>query len=156
MDDREIGENSENTQNKRRWWVAAISYQMAVYGGVRTALRGQDLFRQVQQIIERYQLYPDPKRARRQGWKRLPTIRKKRITKLIKEPKTGFLVGIDTLIPNQGRKRFYMLTALDAHSRWGIRPRLQEPQLENGGSVPSRPAEEHARNDQECPDGQRQ
>lgn len=74
---------------------------------------------QVQKIIERYQLYPDPKRARRQAFRRLHSIRKQRITKLIKEPKAGFLVGIDTVILSQAKNRFFMLTALDAHSRWG-------------------------------------
>lgn len=75
---------------------------------------------QVQKIIERYLLYPDVKRARRVAYKRLHAIKKKRITKLIKEPKTGFLVCIDTVVLNQENQRFYMLTALDAHSRWGF------------------------------------
>ncbi len=75
---------------------------------------------QVQKIIERYQLYPDVKRARRLAYKRQYAEKKQRITKLIKEPKTGFLVSIDTVILRQGKATFSMFTALDRHSRWGF------------------------------------
>ena len=75
---------------------------------------------QVQRMIERYQLYPDKKRARRIALKRLNSPKKQRVTKLIREPKTGFLVSLDTVILRHDNKTFYMLTALDRHSRWGF------------------------------------
>jgi len=44
-------------------------------------------------------------------------LRKKRITELLKEPRTGFLVEIDTIVIYWANERRYILTAIDYHSR---------------------------------------
>lgn len=71
----------------------------------------------IQQIIERHQLYPNPKQAHNTAKKRRLAWKKKRITELTTKPSTGFLFGIDTVVRHfQGQKR-YILTAVDRFSR---------------------------------------
>lgn len=71
----------------------------------------------VQQVIERFHLYPNPKRAENTAKKRRRAWKKKRITELTTKPKPGFLFGIDTVVRHfQGEKR-YILTAIDRFSR---------------------------------------
>jgi transposase InsO family protein len=71
----------------------------------------------VQRVIQRHQLYPNPKRAENTAKKRRLAWKKKRITELVQKPKPGFLVGIDTIVLwLHGHKR-YVLTAVDRYSR---------------------------------------
>jgi transposase InsO family protein len=70
----------------------------------------------IQQVIQRYKLYPNPKRAENTAKKRQRAVAKKRITELVKEPATGFLFCLDTIVLHWGAKR-YILTAIDRHSR---------------------------------------
>ena len=86
---------------------------------------------QVQRIIERFQLYPDVKRARRIAWKRQHAVKKLRITKLAKEAKTGFLVCLDTIVVRHENRKLYIFTALDRHSRWGIARCYKSPSSKN-------------------------
>lgn len=72
---------------------------------------------QIQKVIQRYRLYPSPKRAENTARKRRRAVAKRRITDLVSRPETGFLFGIDTVVLwLQGTKR-YVLTAIDRHSR---------------------------------------
>jgi transposase InsO family protein len=71
----------------------------------------------VQQVIERFQLYPNPKQAHNTAKKRRRAWKKKRITELTVKPYPGALFCIDTVVRHfEGTKR-YILTAIDRHSR---------------------------------------
>lgn len=72
----------------------------------------------VQQVIERFGLYPNLKRARCTARKRQLAWKKKRITELTTKPLPGFLFCLDTVVRHfEGQKR-YILTAVDRHSRF--------------------------------------
>lgn len=74
----------------------------------------------IQQVIERFCLYPNPKRARHTARKRRLAWKKKRITDLQTKPSTGFLFCLDTVVRHfEGAKR-YILTAVDRHSRFAF------------------------------------
>ena len=72
----------------------------------------------VQRVIEAYRLYP----RRRKPKQRHPAAgyAKKRITELTaKQPSTGFLLHLDTIVLHLFGVKRYILTALDHHSRLG-------------------------------------
>lgn len=71
---------------------------------------------QIQKVIQRYRLYPNPKRAENTAKKRQRAVVKKRITELVKKPHTGFLFSLDTIVCHWEQKR-YILTAIDRFSR---------------------------------------
>lgn len=71
----------------------------------------------VQQVIERFQLYPNPQRACNTAKKRRRALKKKRITELTTQPSTGFLFCIDTVVRHFNGEKRYILTAIDRHSR---------------------------------------
>lgn len=71
----------------------------------------------VQRVLETYRLYP--KRRRKQRHPRI-SYTKKRITELTtKQPVTGFLVHLDTIVLHLCGVKRYILTGLDHHSRLG-------------------------------------
>lgn len=71
----------------------------------------------VQQVIERHNLYPNPKGAHNTARKRRLAWKKKRITELTTKPKTGFLFCMDTVVRQFCGQKRYILTAIDRHSR---------------------------------------
>ena len=71
----------------------------------------------IQRIIQKYKLYPNPKKTAKITKKRLKAIKKKRVTELKKKPKNGFLLCLDTIeIRRQNLKR-YIFTAIDNYSK---------------------------------------
>lgn len=72
---------------------------------------------QVQKVIQRFELYPDKRRAEKIARKRRCAFQKKRITQLLKEPKPGYLVSVDTVVIHSAGLTRYILTALDRYSR---------------------------------------
>lgn len=69
----------------------------------------------VQRVIETYRLYPRPRRPQRHP---RASYDKKRITELTaRQPVTGFLVHLDTIVLHRFGVKRYILTALDHHSR---------------------------------------
>lgn len=72
---------------------------------------------QVQRVIERYRLFPDPVRAKRIARKRRRAITKTRIGKCPMQPFTGWLFSVDTIVLHRLGSRMYILTAIDRHSR---------------------------------------
>src|ERR1043165_90047 len=73
---------------------------------------------QIQKLMLRHSLYPNPKRAENTRKKRRRALQKRRITDLVTHPRPGFLMGIDTVVLNCNSKRLYMLTAIDRFSRF--------------------------------------
>lgn len=70
----------------------------------------------VQRVIETYRLYPR-RRKHKQAHPRAAYV-KKRITELtVKQPVTGFLVHLDTIVLHLFGVKRYILTGLDHHSR---------------------------------------
>jgi len=71
----------------------------------------------IQRVIQKYKLYPNPTRTVKITKKRLMAKRKERITRLKKEPKSGFLLCLDTVhIQRSGFKR-YIFTGIDFFSK---------------------------------------
>jgi transposase InsO family protein len=71
---------------------------------------------QIQKVIQRYKLYPNPKRAENTAKKRRKAVAKKRITELVKKPQAGFLFSLDSIICHWEQKR-YIITAIDRFSK---------------------------------------
>ena len=71
----------------------------------------------VQKVIEKYHLYYNLKKTARARRKRQSSLRKKRITELKKQKRSGFLIQIDTVcIWWNGIKR-YIMVAIDVFSK---------------------------------------
>jgi transposase InsO family protein len=71
----------------------------------------------IQRVIEKHQLYFSPANNYRLQSRKKKYLAKKRITDLIKEPRAGFLVALDTIVVNcYGRQR-YILTGIDVYSK---------------------------------------
>ena len=69
----------------------------------------------VQRVIEEYKLYP--KKKKKHYSKKKSSIVKKKISECTKQPTTGFLLHLDTIVLHlQGVKR-YVITAIDEHSK---------------------------------------
>lgn len=71
----------------------------------------------IQKVIQRFQLYPNAKKAIRTATKRRSARKKKRITEFTAKPYPGFLFCIDTVVRHFGGNKRYILTAIDRHSR---------------------------------------
>lgn len=72
---------------------------------------------QIQKMIQRYKLYPDPVRAHRIARKRKNAVKKQRIKLCEKKLWTGWIFSLDTIVLNVLGQKRYVLTAIDHHSR---------------------------------------
>jgi len=71
----------------------------------------------IQKVIEKYKIYPNPRKTARITKKRLRGIKKKRITELRKKPKNGFLVCLDTIEIRWNDIKRYIITGIDSYSK---------------------------------------
>jgi len=71
----------------------------------------------IQRVIEKHHLYYSPIKTERLRKKRKHNQVKKRITELKKEPRTGFLIAIDTVVRYCAGMKRYILTGTDIHSK---------------------------------------
>ena len=71
----------------------------------------------IQKVIEKYRLYPNPRKTARITHKRLNAIKKKRITELRKKPKNGFLVCLDAIEIRWNNFKRYIFTGIDSYSK---------------------------------------
>ena len=69
----------------------------------------------VQRVIEQYKLYF--KKKKRRYFKRKSGIVKKKITDCQKQPVTGFLVHLDTIVLHLSGVKRYIVTGIDEHSK---------------------------------------
>lgn len=73
--------------------------------------------RKIQKVIEAHRLCPNSVKAARTAAKRKRAQAKKRVTELAVKPRTGFLLGLDTIVVTWRGTRRYLLTAIDRFSR---------------------------------------
>ena len=71
----------------------------------------------IQKVIEKYRIYPNPRKTARTTHKRLNAVKRKRITELKKKPKNGFLVCLDTIEIRWNNLKRYIFTGIDNHSK---------------------------------------
>ena len=71
----------------------------------------------IQKTIEKYKLYPNPKKNQRIQVKRLRARRKKRITEFKKKPILGHLVHFDTIVIYWNGLKRYIFTMIDEFTK---------------------------------------
>ena len=71
----------------------------------------------IQKVIEKYKLYPNPRKTAKTTHKRLNAVKKKRITELRKRPKNGFLVCLDAIEIRWNNFKRYIFTGIDHYSK---------------------------------------
>ncbi len=71
----------------------------------------------IQRVIQKHGLYFHPKKTELLRKKRKASQPKKRITELMKEQRTGFLVALDTVVRYVAGCKRYILTGIDIHSK---------------------------------------
>lgn len=76
----------------------------------------------VQKVIEKYQLYYHPAKAKRTAKKRASAKRKKRITELNKQTfwfqkKAGYIICMDTIVIYRNGEKRYIFTAIDKYGK---------------------------------------
>jgi len=69
----------------------------------------------VQRVIEEYHLYF--KKKKKQCIRRKNGMAKKKITQCVKQPITGFLIHLDTIVLHLAGVKRYIITGLDEHSK---------------------------------------
>lgn len=71
----------------------------------------------IQKTIEKYHLYPNPRKTSKITAKRLKGFKKKRITELSKKPKAGFLLCLDAIELRAYNTKRYVFTGIDSFSK---------------------------------------
>jgi transposase InsO family protein len=71
----------------------------------------------IQCIIEHAGIYYHPVKQARINRKRALSVKRKKITDLVKKPRQGFLVCVDTVVRYVNGNKRYILTAIDRHSK---------------------------------------
>ena len=71
----------------------------------------------VQRVIEKHNLYYSPNKNYKLRLKRKHSQKKKKITELKKEKRTGFLIALDTIEVCPFNQRRYILTGIDTHTK---------------------------------------
>ena len=71
----------------------------------------------IQRVIEKHRLYYSPAKTQKMRLRRKHNQPKKRITELKKEPRQGFLVGLDTVVRYWNGTKRYILTGIDSYSK---------------------------------------
>ncbi len=105
--------------------IVKIRKDFIRYGKVKILDRYQKLYPEdktisewkVQCIIQLSKLYYHPKKTTRIAHKRKKSQNKRRIAKLKKKPKNGYLVALDTIVRVINGQRRYIVTAIDNYSK---------------------------------------
>ena len=71
----------------------------------------------IQRVIEKHSLYYQPQKTEKLRKRRKKNQHKKRITELMKETRTGFLIAIDTVVRYWNGTKRYIITGIDVHSK---------------------------------------
>ena len=74
----------------------------------------------IQRVIQKYKLYYLPLKTAKIQVKRLSAQKKKRITELKKEPRTGFLICADVIVIYWNNLKRYIFTVIDFYSKIGF------------------------------------
>lgn len=126
-----LEEHSRKPQHLRQWQVTreeesrilALRTSRIRYGKEKLKVLYQRAYQEpisswkVQRVIEKHQLYYSPVKNQRLQARKNGNQSKKRITELQKEPRSGFLIALDTVVRYiHGQKR-YILTAIDVYGK---------------------------------------
>jgi len=71
----------------------------------------------IQRVIQKYRLYYLPLKTAEIQRRRLKAVKKKRITELEKEKRTGFLICVDAVVIYWNSLKRYIFTAIDFYSK---------------------------------------
>jgi len=71
----------------------------------------------IQRVIQKYKLYPNPAKTVKITRKRLQGKKKERITRLKKEPRSGFLLCLDAIELRRDNLKRYIFTGIDFFSK---------------------------------------
>jgi len=126
-----LEEESRRPKNTRKWEVRRIE-ELRILSLRREHIRyGKEKLKilyaqkygasvsswKIQRVIEKHNLYYSPIKTERLRKKRKHNQVKKRITELKKEPRTGFLIAMDTVVRYCAGMKRYILTGTDTHSK---------------------------------------
>ena len=126
-----LEEHSRRPKQTRHWTVTreeerrilALRTRYIRYGKMKLAVIYKTTYGEaisswkIQRVIKKHALYYHPKRNRMTRAKRKRSGLKKRITELKKEPRSGFLIAVDTICLNVYNQRRYILTGIDVHGK---------------------------------------
>ncbi|MEX1063784.1 MAG: integrase core domain-containing protein [Candidatus Paceibacterota bacterium] len=126
-----LEDRSKRPKKTRQWQITReeerrivkLRTQYIRYGKIKLAIIYARIYGEntsswkVQRVIQKHKLYYSPKKNKMTQDKRKRAHIKKRITELTKEPRTGFLIALDTIVINVYGYRRYILTGLDIHNK---------------------------------------
>lgn len=126
-----LEDKTTRPKNTRRWEVTREEERRIIflrtryirYGKMKLSViyrqtHGEDISSwKIQRVIQKHQLYYHPKKNMRLQAKKHRYQSVKRITELTKEPKTGFLICLDTIVFHIYGKCRYILTGIDAYGK---------------------------------------
>ena len=126
-----LEEKSRRPKKLRQWQVKReeelrilkLRKKHIRYGKMKLKKLYEDEYRQsisswkVQRIIEKHNLYYSPIKNYKLQRKRKHSQRKKKITELKKEKRTGFLIALDTIEVHPFNQRRYILTGIDTQAK---------------------------------------
>lgn len=126
-----LEERSRRPKNTRHWQVSrvqefrvlALRRRHIRYGKEKLKRLYETEYREpisswkIQRVIEKHGLYYSPVKIEKLRKKRKHNQAKKRITELKREPRTGFLVALDTVVRYCAGMKRYILTGTDTYSK---------------------------------------
>ncbi len=122
---------SKSPKRTRHWEVTreeerrilALRTRHIRYGKIKLAVIYKTIYGEavsswkIQRVIQKHQLYFHPKKNKFTQAKRARSGLKKRITELKKEPRSGFLIAVDTIVLHVYGQRRYILTGIDVYGK---------------------------------------
>ena len=126
-----LEEKSRRPKRTRIWQVTreeerrilALRARYIRYGKMKLSVIYETIYQEpisswkIQRVITKHHLYYHPKKNKLTQAKRARSGLKKRITELKKEPRSGFLIAVDTICLNVYGQRRYILTGIDVHGK---------------------------------------
>jgi len=126
-----LEEHSRRPKTTRDWQVTreeerriqALRARYIRYGKMKLQVIYSQIYKKpisswkIQRVIQKHQLYYNPKRNLLTQAKKHQYQSVKRITKLTKEPRSGFLLALDTIVLNVYGYRRYILTGVDVYGK---------------------------------------
>ena len=126
-----LEERSRRPKRLRQWQVSrqeelkilALRKKYIRYGKEKLKVIYQQMHHEpisswkIQRVIEKYQLYYSASHNYKLQARKQKYLAKKRITDLVKEHRSGFLVALDTIVINCYGYQRYILTGIDIYSK---------------------------------------
>lgn len=126
-----LEEYSRRPRRTRQWQVtreeerriAALRVKYIRYGKEKLKVVYRNVYGQeisswkIQRVIQKHRLYYHPKQNARLQSKKHRYQSLKRIQELTREPRSGFLIALDTIVLNIYGQRRYLLTGIDVYGK---------------------------------------